>query len=127
MKNIIATFFSIIVICATVFAQSNNEKAESRKTESTADTLVVMTQIYCNHCDQCGSCKPRIENALKMKKGIKSVSVNSKEKTITVIYNPAKTTPAAIRQSIADTGFDADDVKATKAGYDALDSCCKKH
>ncbi len=124
MKNLTATLFGLSIFFASAFAQTET-KTETPKLES--DTLVVATQIYCSHCDQCGSCKPRIENAMKMKKGIKSVSVDSKAKTITVVYNPAKTDPAAIRQSIAETGFDADDVKATKAGYDALDGCCKKH
>jgi len=124
MKNTIITVFCLTVFAASVVAQSPS-KADSVKAET--DTLVVATKIYCSHCDQCGSCKPRIENALKAKKGIKSVSVNSKEKTIMVVYNTAKTDPAAIRQSIAETGFDADEVQATKAGYDSLDGCCKKH
>lgn len=126
MKHLTTTLFSLFFFVAASFAQTET-KTESSKPDNETDTLVVATQIYCNHCDQCGSCKPRIENALKTKKGIKSVLVNSKEKTIVVVYNTAKTDPASIRQSIAETGFDADDVKATKAGYDALDGCCKKH
>ncbi len=124
MKNTIITAFYFLIFLTAAMAQ-NESKADSIKSEN--DTLVVATQIYCNHCEQCGSCKPRIENALKVKKGIKSVSVNSKEKTITVVYNTSKTDPAAIRKSIAETGFDADEVKATKTGYDSLDGCCKKH
>jgi len=124
MKNTITIAFSLFIFIASAMAQSDS-KPDSVKSDM--DTVVVATKIYCSHCDKCGSCKPRIEKALKAKEGIKSVSVNSKEQTITVVYFPEKTDPAAIRQSIADTGFDADDVQATKAGYDSLDGCCKKH
>ena len=124
MKTIITTTFCLLIFFASAMAQSEPKESS---VQSENDTLVVATKIYCNHCDQCGSCKPRIENALKTKKGIQSVNVDSKEKTITVVYNTSKTDADAIRQSIAETGFDADDVKATKAGYDALDGCCKKH
>lgn len=126
MKKVIVTTFCFCLFLASAFAQTTDSKAATATQTETA-TLVVKTEIYCSHCDKCGSCKPRVENAVKMKKGVKSVAMNSTDKTITVVYNPTKTDPAAIRQAIAETGYDADEVKATKAGYEGLDGCCKKH
>ena len=63
-----------------------------------------------------------------MKKGIKSVLTgfpggNHHGRIQTLRRRILKT----IRKAIAEAGFDADDVKATKVGYDGLDACCKKH
>jgi copper chaperone CopZ len=91
------------------------------------ETLVVKTQIYCDHCKECESCDARIQNQIFASiTGAKSVKVNAKDMTITVLYNSKKTNPTAIRTAIAKSGYDADDVKADPDGYAALDGCCKK-
>jgi hypothetical protein len=46
--------------------------------------------------------------------------------TITVTYNPKKTSSEEIRKSISLYGFDADSVKADPVAYNKLDECCKK-
>jgi copper chaperone CopZ len=88
--------------------------------------LAVKTDISCDHCKACDSCEPRIVNALKATPGVKSASLKLDNETILVNYDPDKVDANKIRQVIASTGFDADDVKADPAGYDALEDCCKK-
>src|SRR5688572_24378260 len=89
------------------------------------DTLVVQTKIYCDHCDACETCKPHIERDLSFAKGIKKSTVNVQEQTVTVYFNPKKTSPADIRQAIAGTGYDADEVKAVPKAAAKLDECCR--
>ena len=88
--------------------------------------MAVKTDISCDHCKECESCESRIVTALKTTPGVKSASLKLENETILIDYDPSKIDADKIRQVIASTGFDADDVKATPAGYDALDDCCKK-
>ena len=96
------------------------------KADSKVATINIKASIYCDHCKKCESCGKRLENAVFSEKGIKRVDISQDTKMITVIYNPAKTSPDNIRQAIAKVGFDADDVKGDPKAYDKLDDCCKK-
>lgn len=94
--------------------------------EKKADTLVVKTQIYCDHCLECGSCAGNINVAMAGLYGIKKVQIHPEQKNITVIYNPAKTSPEKIREAISAAGFDADHVLAKPEAVAKLDGCCRK-
>ena len=75
----------------------------------------------------CEMCKERIEKNLALTKGIEKSDLNLEDQSnITVVYNPDKIDVDKIRQVIAKTGYDADDVKAVKKSYDKLPSCCSK-
>jgi periplasmic mercuric ion binding protein len=75
---------------------------------------------------QCGECKERIEKALAFEKGIKNATVNLENQVLTVVYYNKRTSPEKIRETIANIGYDADDVPAKKESYDKLPKCCKK-
>jgi mercuric ion binding protein len=75
----------------------------------------------------CEMCKERIEKNLVLTKGIEKSDLNLEDQSnITVVYNPDKIDVAKIKQVIAETGYDADDVKAIKKSYEKLPNCCKK-
>ncbi len=75
----------------------------------------------------CEMCKERIEKNLALTKGIEKSDLNLEDQShITVVYNPDKIDVAKIKQVIAETGYDADEVKAIKKSYDKLPNCCKK-
>ncbi len=75
----------------------------------------------------CEMCKERIEKNLALTKGIEMSDLNLEDQSnITVVYNPDKIDVAKIKQVIAETGYDADDVKAVKKSYEKLPNCCKK-
>lgn len=95
-------------------------------TSKNSETIVVKTTIYCDHCKECSSCGDKIEKDLGFSKGIKLVKLDEKSMTISVTYNPKKTSPEEIRKTISKYGFDADDVKADPDAYSKLDECCKK-
>jgi len=117
MKNLIGIVFLLFLGTTVVSAQ----KAKK------ADTLVVKTQIYCDHCLECGSCAGNINVSMAGLYGIKKVNINPGLKNITVIYNPAKTSPEKIREAISKAGFDADDIAAKPESVAKLDGCCKKN
>ena len=75
----------------------------------------------------CEMCKERIEKNLALTKGVEKSDLNLEDQSnITVVYNPDKIDVAKIKQVMAETGYDADDVKAIKKSFDKLPSCCKK-
>ena len=91
-----------------------------------AETIVIKTNIYCDHCQECGSCSGKIEKDLGFEKGIKLVKLDDKSMTLTVTFNPKKISADEIRNTISKYGFDADEVKADSTAYSNLDECCKK-
>jgi mercuric ion binding protein len=74
----------------------------------------------------CNMCKEKIEGDLPLTKGVKKVTVNVEEKTITVVYNDGKTDEAKIKKAISKIGYDADDVVANQKSHDRLPKCCQK-
>ena len=92
-----------------------------------SETIIIKTNIYCDHCKECSSCSGKIEHDLSFDKGIEIVKLDEKAMTITVTYNPKKTTPEEIRKLISGYGYDADDVKADPVAVSKLDGCCRKN
>ena len=74
----------------------------------------------------CGQCKDRIEGCLAYEKGVKSGNLDVETKIATIIYNPAKTSPAVLRNTLSKLGYDADTIPANQAAYNKLPACCKK-
>ncbi len=82
----------------------------SASVPATAETKEIAIKISAG----CNDCKAAVQKALKNENGVVESSVSQTEKTVTVKYDPAKTTPEKIRKAIAQSGYDADDVKAPK-------------
>jgi periplasmic mercuric ion binding protein len=110
MKN---SLLLIVVLFAANFVSA--QEAKKKKTE----TIVILTS------SECGSCKERIENMLNYTKGIIFADLEVKSKKVTIKYKPAVITSQQIKQKIAELGYDADEVKAVKAGVEKLPACCK--
>jgi mercuric ion binding protein len=92
------------------------QNPNSKKTE----TIVIQTSA------QCGTCKTIIEKALKNTPGVKKAKLDLDTKKVTVKYNSSKITPDQIRKAITAAGYDADQLPAKPAAYNALPACCKK-
>jgi mercuric ion binding protein len=74
----------------------------------------------------CESCKARIEKALKSTDGVIEANLNLDNKKIKVKFYSDKITADQIRTVIANTGYDADNVKHTEAAFNSLPHCCQK-
>ena len=110
MKHIQLT---IVALFALVFTSVAQQKA--------TDKAVIKTPTV-----QCDMCKERIEKYLSHEYGITSVKVDIKKKTTTVTWITDRTNIENIKASIANTGYDADDVSAEETAYKKLPKCCKK-
>jgi mercuric ion binding protein len=110
MKHIQLT---IVALFALVFTSVAQQKA--------TDKAVIKTPTV-----QCDMCKERIEKYLGHEYGITSVKVDIKKKTTTVTWITDRTNIENIKASIANTGYDADDVSAEETAYKKLPKCCKK-
>ena len=104
----------IFFLIAVLFVTTSVVKAEGDKEVKIKTTAV------------CEMCKTRIERTLGLSKGVKESNLDLKDKVVTVKYNPNKTNPEAIRATIINTGYDADDLLANQKAHDKLPNCCKK-
>ncbi|AWH85064.1 metal transporter [Flavobacterium album] len=74
------------------------------------------------NCDQC---KKRIEKAAYSVKGVKSAVWHEDQQDLDLIIDETKCSLNDVRAAIAKAGHDTDTIKAEKADYDNLHSCCK--
>jgi hypothetical protein len=72
----------------------------------------------------CGMCKKTIEKSAKSA-GATTANWDEETHVLTVAYSPAKTSNQKIQQSIANSGYDTQDLKADNKAYDNLHGCCK--
>ncbi|HEX6333334.1 MAG TPA: cation transporter [Flavisolibacter sp.] len=105
--------FSALLACLVSFAAS-------------AQTKAVVTTKISTPTVQCGMCKTAIETYLKRIDGVMSVNVNYRKKETTVKYMTDRTNEEMIKASIANAGYDANEIKANEESYKALPKCCKK-
>lgn len=75
---------------------------------------------------QCGMCTNRLDKMFSDYWAVKDVDYDLENQTVTVTYNPKKTNVDEIRERIAATGYDADDVDAKVDAYMDLPKCCQK-
>ncbi len=74
----------------------------------------------------CKMCKERIERNLGLSKGVKESNLDLKNMVVTVKYNPKKTDVDAIKNTIMNIGYDANDLVANQKSHDRLPDCCQK-
>ena len=125
MKNNII-LSALLLISTLTFAittrKSTNENRPTKIDVPKTQTVKIKTSAICEMC------KERIEKKLAFTKGVSDVNldVESKDKVVTIIFNPKKTNVVKLKKAIAEVGYDADEVVAETAGYDKLPGCCKK-
>lgn len=105
-----------------MLASSNTIFAQKQKS---VEKVVIKTAIACDHCKQCPTCGGLLERTLIKEKGIKMITVDESNMTITIIFNPKKINLNTIKTAISNLGYDADDIKANTKAYENLDGCCK--
>lgn len=89
------------VMTAGLAADAFAQKALSKK----GQTVVFVTTIHCE------SCKKRVEDKLPFEKGVSDVVIDVAKKTIAVTYDPNKTDPAKLKESIEKLGYKAEVAK----------------
>lgn len=92
------------------------------KTESTGDPA--LTAVINVPTMQCDDCAKTIATAAKTVEGVTSASVDKDKKELTVSFASALNVDA-VRQAVANVGYDADNVKRSEEAYSKLDECCR--
>ncbi len=72
----------------------------------------------------CEMCKHRIESSIKNMPGIWSSYWDVSSKTLLIIYDRTKITPAIIEKLVSAEGHDIDSMIATSDLFDRLPECC---
>lgn len=99
----------LVVIGTTMGLQAQSSKQETIKIKTNATSA--KSDEY-------------LKESLPFAKGVVSYEFCFHSSTITVNYNPKKTTPEAIRKEIAKLGFDADDLKGDATAKAKLPKEC---
>ena len=73
----------------------------------------------------CDMCKKRIEKAAYATKGVKMAEWHQDDEVLHLVINEHKTDIMTVQKNIAAVGHTTQDVKATKAAYEKLHSCCQ--
>lgn len=74
---------------------------------------------------ECGQCKERLETKLNYTKGVKYAELDLATQDVVVGYNAKKISLEEIKQIIAETGYDADEIKANPEAVNELPMCCR--
>jgi len=114
MKTQLRFLLAALVIIS--FGTSFVKAPVKNKTES----VNILTSAVCE------SCKARIEKALKSTDGVIDANLNLNNKKVKVKFNPDKITAGQIRTVIANTGYDADNVRHSETAFNNLPHCCQK-
>ena len=145
-KNIFLIIIALISFTLSANAQScshskKSEKPASHSKTSTTDASVdkvtstaslvveevsetVKTEVFTVY-GNCGMCEKTIEGALQDVKGITLADWDKASDQMTVTYDTELITLDAIKQKIADVGYDSDDFRATEEVYNNLPGCCQ--
>jgi len=145
-KNIFLIVFALVSFTFSASAQSccsskaKDKTTSSKKTaitEKTAASEEVKAVFVSNipiEADKtekftvygnCGMCKKTIENSLKDVKGISEGDWDRETDVMTVTFNPEEITLDAIKQKIADVGYDSETHRAKDEVYNSLPGCCQ--
>jgi periplasmic mercuric ion binding protein len=114
--------FMAIAIAFLSFNTVNAQEAKANLRNFDPKPKSATFKVY----GECGMCKHRIENALKIN-GIKSANwdVDSKMLTVKYVLNDIITNEKKIHELVAAAGHDTDLIKAQDGAYNSLPGCCK--
>jgi copper chaperone CopZ len=73
----------------------------------------------------CGMCKTNIETSLNGMEGVKTAELDLVTMKVKIKFDDKVVDADMLRQAIANTGYNADDVPARPKAQEALAACCK--
>ncbi len=115
MRQVIAL---LLLLGVAAYAQHDHNHGQKKETPKGHAMISVPTI-------QCETCVQTVEVAVKKVEGVKSVSVDLKEKVAHVNFNAAKTNQQKIENAIAAAGYDANKTKRDEVAHYNLPKCCQ--
>lgn len=110
----------IILIAIMAVVLGSNSYAQTQDQSKTTNIKTETLKVSGN----CNMCKAKIEKAAKVD-GVSKAEWNSKTKTLSLTYDPAKVTMDSVGKKIAAAGYDNAKTKSDDKVYNALDGCCQ--
>jgi copper chaperone CopZ len=95
MKRTLLLGLLIFCTVAGAMAQDKKEEKKKKKVEEVTFTVSMF----------CGNCQAKIERHISWEKGVKDLKVNLDKKTVTIKYDPSKTTEEALKKAIEGLEF----------------------
>ena len=95
MKTIKLLTSALALLLCVALAAQNNTPEKTKKSE----TVVFAVKMHC------GSCKKRIENNIGFEKGVKDLQADLSQQTVTIKYDPRKTTITNLQEAIKKLGY----------------------
>ncbi|MCB0669976.1 MAG: heavy-metal-associated domain-containing protein [Saprospiraceae bacterium] len=111
----------IIVIVSAFLGFSVNAQGQGHEAHNSAEFKNDVFTVYGN----CGMCERTIEGSLKGVEGVTLADWDKETDQMTVSYNPELITLDAIKQKVADVGYDSDTHRAKDEVYNSLPGCCQ--
>jgi copper chaperone CopZ len=109
-------FVFILILCILTNVQTNAQTPAASKTSLVTNNF----RVYGN----CEMCKSSIEGVAKLS-GAKTADWNLATDTITIRFDPNKTTLEKIQKNIAAIGYDNDGFRGDDISYSRLPHCCQ--
>jgi|WetSurMetagenome_2_1015567.scaffolds.fasta_scaffold206098_2 periplasmic mercuric ion binding protein len=105
MKAIkLITLMLVLLLSLGLNAQDNKGQTGKKKSEK-------VTFIVSMHCE---NCKAKIEKNISWEKGVKDLSVDLENKTVSIIYNSQSTTEENLKTAIEKLGYKVETLPANK-------------
>jgi periplasmic mercuric ion binding protein len=95
------TWIALFIVVFASVAQEIKEPAKKMKNEN-------VSFVVSMHCD---ACKTKIEKNVSWEKGVKDLVVDLDKKTVSVVYDPQKTSEDQVRKSIEKLGYSVEKQK----------------
>ncbi|MFT4071253.1 MAG: heavy metal-associated domain-containing protein [Dysgonamonadaceae bacterium] len=88
----------VLINLALCFSLSANDKQKDEKNKKDISVTFVVNMV-------CENCKAKIQKNISWEKGVKDLKVNLEEKTVSIRFNPEKTTEEKLKQAIEKLGY----------------------
>ena len=119
MKPIRPLLVIAIMIASTTFAKAQETNPKYHFHDAVNKLTTATIKVY----GECGSCKHRIENALKIN-GVTSAKWDENTQVLTTIYYSKSISADKIQQLVSAVAHDTEKFKASDDVYNNLPECC---
>jgi copper chaperone CopZ len=95
-----------MVTLVSMSAMAQDKKADKKKK---TEEVTFVTSMFCINC------QTKIERHLSWEKGVKDIKTNLDKKTVTIKYDPSKTTEETLKKVISDLEYTCEKVDEPKS------------
>ncbi len=110
----------VLVACSGTSDKTAAQQQPAAQAQPAEQTITVSLPTM-----KCNTCSRHITSAVTKLDGVNECSVSVDDKKATIKFAPNKIDQAKIEMAIAQSGYDANNVKRNEDAYSQLPECCK--